>query len=461
MGTVHVLEAARRASGVRAVVVVTSDKCYENREWWWPYREDEALGGHDPYSSSKAGAELVTAAWRRSFGGRPSGSRRRAPATSSAAATGPRIASSPTACGASPPASRWSSADPTRVRPWQHVLEPLAGYLAARRAAGRRARGVRRGLELRARRRRRPAGRRGGRPAGRSSGVAVPSGSTDDAEHPHEAGLLQVDASKARARLGWRPRLSLDEASRGPSSGIARFGAGEDAAAISIEQIERYGALEKESRRERASASTSCRSCGSRDLRAGAGARRHRRSPTPSSIRPPPTGPIRCTRWRSCSAPTCALVQLGYALPGRRASSTRTTRTSRRSPTCSAGTPPTTSPRLIADRGLGAVVVRRRGGEQRRLPAAQLRRRRRPGPRDRPGARAGRRRRGDRRADDRRLLRRRAGTGDRGRARPRRRDHRQQRDGPRAGPQRLRRRLRRCCSPTTGSSRSRTRTCAT
>ena len=67
MGTAHVLDAARRASGLRAIVVVTSDKCYENREWWWPYREDEAMGGHDPYSSSKGCAELVTAAWRRSF----------------------------------------------------------------------------------------------------------------------------------------------------------------------------------------------------------------------------------------------------------------------------------------------------------------------------------------------------------------------------------------------------------
>ena len=68
MGTVHVLEAgtAGRATSA-AVVVVTSDKCYENHEWWWPYREDDALGGHDPYSSSKASAELVTSAWRRSF----------------------------------------------------------------------------------------------------------------------------------------------------------------------------------------------------------------------------------------------------------------------------------------------------------------------------------------------------------------------------------------------------------
>ena len=72
--------------GLRAIVVVTSDKCYENREWWWPYREDEAMGGHDPYSSSKGCAELVTAAWRRSFfpsdGAAPVGWDRRGPAMS-------------------------------------------------------------------------------------------------------------------------------------------------------------------------------------------------------------------------------------------------------------------------------------------------------------------------------------------------------------------------------------------
>ncbi len=67
MGTVHVLDAARRAAGVKAIVCVTSDKCYENREWIWPYRESDPMGGHDPYSSSKGAAELVVSAWRRSF----------------------------------------------------------------------------------------------------------------------------------------------------------------------------------------------------------------------------------------------------------------------------------------------------------------------------------------------------------------------------------------------------------
>src|SRR5207244_12261462 len=67
MGTVHLLEACRAIGGVQAIVVVTSDKCYENREWAWPYREIDAMGGHDPYSSSKGCAELVVTSWRRSF----------------------------------------------------------------------------------------------------------------------------------------------------------------------------------------------------------------------------------------------------------------------------------------------------------------------------------------------------------------------------------------------------------
>ena len=99
MGTVHLLEAARRADSVRAVVAITSDKCYENREWLWGYRENEPLGGHDPYSASKGCAELVAAAYRRSFFRRRRSPRsvspRRGPAMSSAAAIGRPIACCP------------------------------------------------------------------------------------------------------------------------------------------------------------------------------------------------------------------------------------------------------------------------------------------------------------------------------------------------------------------------------
>ena len=196
MGTVHVLDAARRASGVRAVVVVTSDKCYENREWWWPYREDEALGGHDPYSSSKAAAELVTAAWRRSFG---------ATFGIASAAAGNVIGGGDWAEDRLVPDCMRSFAAsepavirrPDAVRPWQHVLEPLDGYL---RLAER----------LVSRPEEHDEAWNFGPPADQAQSVALvvdrltelwggdARWEHSDAEHPHEAGLLQVDASKAR-----------------------------------------------------------------------------------------------------------------------------------------------------------------------------------------------------------------------------------------------------------------------
>jgi CDP-glucose 4,6-dehydratase len=247
MGTAHILDAARRASGLRAIVVVTSDKCYENREWCWPYREDEAMGGHDPYSSSKGCAELVTAAWRRSFfpsdGAQPVGL--------GSARAGNVIGGGDWAEDRLVPDCMRAFASgqpvvlrrPAAVRPWQHVLEPLSGYLAL-------------------------AERLSTEP--RSFGEAWNFGpATDDARpvawvvdrlstfwgngarwerdsgsHPHEAGLLQVDASKARARLGWTPRLSLEESLRWTVDWYKRFGAGEDAGALTLDQIERFESLE-------------------------------------------------------------------------------------------------------------------------------------------------------------------------------------------------------------------------
>src|SRR6202034_70914 len=126
MGTVHVLEAVRSVPSVRAVIVVTSDKCYENREWPWAYRETEAMGGRDPYSSSKGCAELVAAAYRGSFyaaiataragnviGGGDWAEDRLLPDCLKALSTGRDI----------------EIRNPHAIRPWQHVLEPLRGYL--------------------------------------------------------------------------------------------------------------------------------------------------------------------------------------------------------------------------------------------------------------------------------------------------------------------------------------------
>lgn len=134
MGTVNLLEMCRLSKSVRAVVVVTSDKCYENREWLWGYREDEALGGHDPYSSSKGCAEIVTAAYRRSYFG-PHG-----PFVATARAG--NVIGGGDFCEDRivPDIIRGVAAgkpivirNPLSTRPWQHVLEPLAGYLTLAR----------------------------------------------------------------------------------------------------------------------------------------------------------------------------------------------------------------------------------------------------------------------------------------------------------------------------------------
>jgi len=131
MGTVHVLEAARRTPSVRAVIIVTSDKCYENREWIWGYREHDPMGGYDPYSSSKGCAELVTAAYRRSFFNNG-----KAAAVASARA-GNVIGGGDWAKDRLIPDlvrgitehTAIRIRNPHALRPWQHVLEPLRGYL--------------------------------------------------------------------------------------------------------------------------------------------------------------------------------------------------------------------------------------------------------------------------------------------------------------------------------------------
>jgi CDP-glucose 4,6-dehydratase len=130
-GTVNVLEAVRATPSVRACVVVTSDKCYENREWVWGYREDEAMGGHDPYSSSKGAAELAVASWRRSYFSQPNNCRIASARAGNVIGGGDWSADRIVtdfirAIQASQPLRL---RNPHATRPWQHVLEPLSGYL--------------------------------------------------------------------------------------------------------------------------------------------------------------------------------------------------------------------------------------------------------------------------------------------------------------------------------------------
>ena len=240
MGTVHVLEAVRQAGSVRAVVNVTTDKCYENREWVWGYREDEAMGGHDPYSSSKGCSELVTSAYRRSF----------------FAAGGPALASAragnvvgggdwaldrlvPDVLRAFEQGRPAPIRNPHATRPWQHVLEPLSGYLAlAQRLCeqgGQHAEAYNFGP---ADDDARPVEWIVQRLADRWGAGA--QWQRDGGTHPHEAHYLKLDTSKARARLGWHPRwplaTALDHIVQWHQAWLAR----EDMRAITLRQIIQY-----------------------------------------------------------------------------------------------------------------------------------------------------------------------------------------------------------------------------
>ena len=244
LGTVNVLEAVRRAgAGVRAVVVVTSDKCYENREWVWGYREDEPVGGHDPYSSSKGCAELVTAAYRRSFFGAGGG------AAVASARAGNVIGGGdwaedrlvPDVFRALLAGRAVAVRNPGAVRPWQHVLEPLGGYL------------------LLAERLCEEGGARFAEawnfgPAEEDAktvawvverllgmwGEAAPGWARDHVEGPHEARYLKLDCSKARAELGWRPRWRAEEALGASVEWYEAYRRGGDARSLALGQIDAY-----------------------------------------------------------------------------------------------------------------------------------------------------------------------------------------------------------------------------
>jgi CDP-glucose 4,6-dehydratase len=241
MGTVHLLEAVRSTPSVKAVVLVTSDKCYENREWVWPYRENEPLGGFDPYSSSKACAEIVASAWRRSFlehrdvalataragnviGGGDWAADRLLPDFLRALDSGrPLIVRSPDA-----------------IRPWQHVLEPLSGYLLLAQRL------YEQGAEFAEAWNFGP-GDNDVRPVrwvveylcARLPGACW---QIDETTQPHEARTLKLDSHKARVRLNWRPRWGIERALEATLNWHQAWKAGADMAAYSLGQIADYGA---------------------------------------------------------------------------------------------------------------------------------------------------------------------------------------------------------------------------
>lgn len=251
MGTVNLLEAIRKSSGIRAIVNVTTDKCYENREWIWGYRENEPLGGYDPYSSSKACSEIVTTAYTRSFfnvdnysshrvavasvragnaiGGGDWGKDRLLPDCFRSLLSGHKIL----------------IRNPEAIRPWQHVLEPLSGYLLLAKRLYEKGPPyvgawnfgpfdkdakpvewlVRRICEI----------------WGGSADYEVTHGN-----HPHEAHYLKLDCSKARAVLDWHPRWCLETAIDKVVEWYKAYETGENKEGlrnICFQQIEEYSAL--------------------------------------------------------------------------------------------------------------------------------------------------------------------------------------------------------------------------
>jgi CDP-glucose 4,6-dehydratase len=217
MGTANVLDAARHTASVRAVVVVTTDKCYENREWVWPYRETDRLGGYDPYSNSKACAELVVSAYRSSFFN-PADYSRHGVAIASARAGNVIGGGDWAEDRLVPDIIRAFMAErpvqirnPRAIRPWQHVLEPLRGYLAVAESLC--AEGPAFGEAWNFGPEQTDA-----QPVEwivRELAEAWGAGAHWEPQpgvQPHEAQSLKLDWSKAAARLGWRPELRLKEA---------------------------------------------------------------------------------------------------------------------------------------------------------------------------------------------------------------------------------------------------------
>ena len=239
MGTVNLLEAVRSTDSVRAVVIVTSDKCYENREWLWGYRESEALGGYDPYSSSKACAELVTASFMRAFfdstkvsvatarsgnvvGGGDWSSDRLIPDIVRSYENGMPL----------------SLRNPGATRPWQHVLEPLHGYLMLAEALS--------SSETHAR----CAWNFGPDVSHERDVDWVATHFIDAWGQPkaielipgrrHEAHALALDSSKARRMLNWQPRLDIDTTIAWTARWYWDYLKGSSARALCIQDISAY-----------------------------------------------------------------------------------------------------------------------------------------------------------------------------------------------------------------------------
>lgn len=245
MGTVHLLEAVKRVGGVKAIVNITSDKCYENREWVWGYREHEAMGGYDPYSNSKGCAELVASAYRNSFFNEKDYAKHGVALASVRA--GNVIGGGDWAKDRLIPDILRSFENnqtviirnPHAIRPWQHVLEPLSGYITIAQRLYEEGPAFAEGWNF-----------------GPREDDAMPvqfivetmvkiwgddaAWLLDGNEHPHEAHYLKLDCSKARMRLGWQPRWNLVETLERIVKWHKAWITGEDMLARSRNEISEY-----------------------------------------------------------------------------------------------------------------------------------------------------------------------------------------------------------------------------
>jgi len=244
MGSIHVMEAFRRCVSARVAVMITTDKCYENREQIWGYRENEPMGGYDPYSSSKGAAEIAISSWRRSYM-HPDKYEQHHKSIASVRAGNvigggdwakDRII--PDCIRALEAHQPIAIRNRTAVRPWQHVLEPLSGYLLLAQKIWENPTRYCEGWNF----------------GPNAESIATVwdiasllighygSGTLQDASDPnavHEANLLMLDISKARFQLGWNPRLNLNQTAKLTAEWYLRY-QNEDVYSLCVKQIEQY-----------------------------------------------------------------------------------------------------------------------------------------------------------------------------------------------------------------------------
>jgi CDP-glucose 4,6-dehydratase len=248
MGTVHLLEAVRNTPGVKAVVNITTDKCYENREWVWGYRENEPMGGFDPYSNSKGCAELVSAAYRSSFFN-ANNYAQHGVATATVRA-GNVIGGGdwaqdrliPDILAAFEQGRKVDIRNPHAIRPWQHVMEPLRGYLTLAEQLFEHGPSFGEGWNF-------GPNDEDAKPVGwiveqmAAMWGADAQWQVDTGKHPHEAHYLKLDISKARSRLNWHPALRLQDALALIIDWSKQHTAGVNMRQLTLSQLQAYQAL--------------------------------------------------------------------------------------------------------------------------------------------------------------------------------------------------------------------------